>query len=301
MAHRPPLYRGPRGETLIPIEYAQALQDERDQLEARLRRTSQQLRMNPQDATEAQRLRSALEAVHRERDQLMRLVDELDRELQAARESSAPGLEDQLDQLRQDNRRLEQLLTAAREQADAAHSEATAAHAEADAAHAEVMAERQRRSQTPNLRVVSDSAERKEALYKDRAERLEADLANVRRHTETEVARARRDERIARLSGMAELHDALLRALQNAPETEGPWFDGTVALHKKATHELEKAGAVALGKAGEAFDPAIHEAIGATSVSEEQDGHIVHVEQLGWRLKDGGLVRPARVIVGRGG
>ena len=71
------------------------------------------------------------------------------------------------------------------------------------------------------------------------------EIATLRALMEWEEARSAPPE------GFPDLPDALYRALQNAPETEGPWFDGTLALHNKVISELEKAGAHAIGKARE--------------------------------------------------
>ena len=138
-----------------------------------------------------------------------------------------------------------------------------------------------------------------ENAYKARAERLQADLANVRRHAEANVELATTKERIARLADLADLHDALSRALSAADGEEGPWVDGIAALQRKAESLLRGAGAEPLGLAGESFDPAVHQAIGAVPCPPEEDGQVLHVEQSGWRLTDSALVRAARVIVGK--
>lgn len=276
MASRPPTFRGPRGETLIPIEYAQALADERDQLVSRLQRI-QRSAAPSNAASEIPHLRSALRAAESEREDLLRLVDELDRE---RKRNAAP--DPRLAELESSNEQLREALQAARDDLAAVESEAAAT----------------RQTQRANLRLVSDP-KANEAAYKARAERLQADLANVRRHAEANIEKATEKERIARLADVADLHDALTRALSAADGEEGPWVDGIAALQRKAEGLLRKAGAAPLGLAGEPFDPAVHEAIGAAPSSPEQDGHVLHVEQSGWQLESGALVRAARVIVGK--
>lgn len=137
------------------------------------------------------------------------------------------------------------------------------------------------------------------ALDEDgRVARLVADLANVRRHRDEAIERARREEKVAGLLALAEVQDDLERSLAAMPERRGPWFDGHEAIRSKVRSMIHRAGARPVGVAGELFDPRIHEAVG---VVPGEDGRVAEVEQVGFQLDDGTLVRPARVRVGAAG
>ncbi len=129
----------------------------------------------------------------------------------------------------------------------------------------------------------------------DRLFRLAADLQNVRRHRDDQIEQARVVERVTGLARLAEVFDNLSLALHSLPSQEGPWYDGQRAILEQVRTQLSSAGATAFGFEGELFDPKIHEALG-TGPGEPET--VIFVQQVGFRLEDGTLVRPAKVIVG---
>ena len=126
-------------------------------------------------------------------------------------------------------------------------------------------------------------------------QRLVADLQNVRRHRDEQIDRARLAEKIEGLRRLADVYDTLLLGLQSLPEQHGPWFDGQRVIVDQVGGYLASAGARPFGVAGEHFDPKLHEAVG-TALGQADT--LLAVQQVGFRLDDGALVRPARVIVG---
>lgn len=129
----------------------------------------------------------------------------------------------------------------------------------------------------------------------DRVVRLAADLANVRRHTTLKIERATHEERVKRLAELASVYDDLLRGQQANQDPENPYFQGNATIIRRMEGMLDRVGATKVGQVGEEFDPSIHEALGAVPGPENQ---VMAVEQVGFRL-DGGLVRPAKVLIGR--
>ena len=89
------------------------------------------------------------------------------------------------------------------------------------------------------------------------------------------------------------------RALAASTDTDNAWHQGSIALHRQMMHLLEREGIERLGAEGAAFDPRLHEAVGTTPHPEVAADHIVAVVQAGYRFVDGGLIRPARVVVAR--
>ena len=186
---------------------------------------------------------------------------------------------------------LEGALSEARAQLEAALEEAAIARTEAEEAreqaHQDSLALAELRRQERAQEEVADP----------RVAELKADLANVRRHVETEIARGIRLERVARLQGMLEVHDDLLRSLHYQTDITSPWYQGHSAILKRTEQELTRAGARPTGKVGERFDPTRHEALAMRPAGDGPADVVVAVEQVGWALEDGSLVRPARVIV----
>jgi molecular chaperone GrpE len=125
-------------------------------------------------------------------------------------------------------------------------------------------------------------------LHRERAE-----FVNYRRRTE-------RDLGAATAEGTARLVEALLPVLDDIRlAREHGDLEGTpfAAIADKLDATLARFGVEPYGAAGEAFDPAVHEALihetGAEGIDEPT---CVRVLQAGYRLRDR-VIRPARVAV----
>ena len=140
-----------------------------------------------------------------------------------------------------------------------------------------------------------------EALQETRRKlhRLTADMANLRRRQGEERDRVSAEARSALLREFVEILDGFDRALAASPDPGSVWHQGSEALQRQMQALLVRAGVVALGAVGERFDPRLHEAVGTTDRSTQPSDTIAAVVQSGYRLEDGALIRPARVVVVR--
>lgn len=124
-----------------------------------------------------------------------------------------------------------------------------------------------------------------------------AELENFRKRSAREVEAARQFG-VERFAGdLLAVADTLGMAVESAPGADA----ATLAQGQEATLRLllkafERAGLSAVDPAGQAFDPALHEAM-AMQPSDAHPPHtVLQVVQKGW-LINGRLLRPARVIV----
>jgi molecular chaperone GrpE len=124
-----------------------------------------------------------------------------------------------------------------------------------------------------------------------------AELENVRKRSAREVDSARQFgvERFA--ADLLPVADSLDLALQSAATADA----ATLAQGQEATLRLlnkafERAGLAAVDPAGQAFDPALHEAMAMQPAADRPAHTVLQVVQKGWLL-NGRLLRPARVIV----
>jgi molecular chaperone GrpE len=129
----------------------------------------------------------------------------------------------------------------------------------------------------------------------DRLERLAADLANVRRHTDDRVARARASERAHVIAAVFDTYDLVHAAFDSNPDRASEWARGHRAILDQLDSRLRGLGFEPVGVVGEPFDPSAHEAVGLADGPAET---VVAVLQRGFR--GDGADRPARVLVGRG-
>jgi len=132
----------------------------------------------------------------------------------------------------------------------------------------------------------------------DRYARLAAEYDNFRKRVarEREELTARSQAALAsRLLDVLDDMERLLAGDRTAPSDA--LFQGMELVGKKLWKELELAGLERLDPAGQAFDPAVHEAVATTPApTPEQDHTVCRTFQAGYRFK-GALLRPARVQV----
>ena len=132
----------------------------------------------------------------------------------------------------------------------------------------------------------------------DRHARAVADLQNFRRRTEerwAERARAQLAETIARcLPPLDDLSRAL--ASVDGVLAEDQWIEGIRLVERKFKEMLAGAGVEKIGGEGDAFDPAVHEAV---SSAPGPEGQVVALVREGYRIENY-VLRPAQVVVGGG-
>jgi molecular chaperone GrpE len=146
---------------------------------------------------------------------------------------------------------------------------------------------------------VAESLEAALSESKDKYLRLAAEYDNYRKR----VSRERQDER-ARAQADLVKHlvdglDDLARVAHVDPRT----IDAAAAVHgadiaeRKLLKALQGAGLELVNPVDQAFDPAVHEAVGTEPALSPEDDHVVaRVYQPGY-LFNGQLIRPARVVV----
>lgn len=132
----------------------------------------------------------------------------------------------------------------------------------------------------------------------DRWRRALADLDNLRKWCAREVDRARADERSRVARDWLPVVDNLELALQHAGADPDAVVEGVRAVHEQAVGTLERLGFVRRDEVGEAFDPAVHEAVGATTDTDAPPGTVVRVVRPGYGEGERQL-RPAAVVVAK--
>jgi molecular chaperone GrpE len=122
-------------------------------------------------------------------------------------------------------------------------------------------------------------------------------MDNLRKRCAREIDRERAAER-ARVAGeWLPIVDNLELALQHAGDIPG-LIEGVRAVHQQAVATLARLGFPRFDAAGQPFDPALHEAVGAVDDGSPA-GTIVTVVRPGYGTAEA-LLRPAGVVVARG-
>ncbi len=130
-------------------------------------------------------------------------------------------------------------------------------------------------------------------------QRAAADFQNFKRRVEDERTETSRLANAALIMNLLPLADDLERALQNVDTHLAglTWVDGIRLIHRKFQALFDMAGVTEINADGQAFDPAVHEAVAQVAGDENR---VLSVVQKGYRLGDR-VIRPAMVVVGQGG
>jgi molecular chaperone GrpE len=128
---------------------------------------------------------------------------------------------------------------------------------------------------------------------------LVADLYNFRRRTTSEQQFAEHGGRRAALLALLPVFDALERALATG-STDPHFYEGVAATFRLFTDAVTEAGAEPFDSVGQPFDPTVHEAVEVVHTDGVKPGTVTRQVLRGWRL-NGGLLRPARVVVAANG
>lgn len=137
------------------------------------------------------------------------------------------------------------------------------------------------------------SACRKEKQeYMDGWQRSKADYVNALKRFEREAEDALQRGKLHAVETLLPAFDALERAKEH-----GEIPAGFLAIAKQLENAFRALGLEEVGKVGEKFDPALHEALGQDPVvTLEMDDTITVVLEKGWSV-NGAVIRPARVRV----
>lgn len=128
--------------------------------------------------------------------------------------------------------------------------------------------------------------------------RAMADLDNFRKRAARERQDAVKYANESLLNKILPVLDSLELALAATDSAHAAVRDGVKMIFDQLRGALTEAGLEEIDAAGQAFDPALHEAVSMLETAEVQDGHVVHQLRKGYRLNDR-LLRAATVIVAR--
>ena len=126
-----------------------------------------------------------------------------------------------------------------------------------------------------------------------------ADYDNLKKDLARERGDMRRDATVASAESFLAVADHFDQALRFQPEVDEKakaWLSGILHIRTVLDESLRLLGFEPVGKAGEAFDPILHEAAGKRREEGTPPDAILEVMSRGWKTGDR-VIRPARVIV----
>src|SRR5215211_8592167 len=141
-----------------------------------------------------------------------------------------------------------------------------------------------------------DSLRRERDEYLALAQRAQADFENYKKRVARDLALAGERAKGGLVRELLPVVDNLERALASANEGEQHLAEGVRLVHSELVAVLERNGVQAFDPSGEAFDPAIHEALSTRPEEGADVGVILDVVEKGYKL-NGTVLRPARVVV----
>jgi molecular chaperone GrpE len=126
--------------------------------------------------------------------------------------------------------------------------------------------------------------------------RAMADFDNYRRRVERDRENAVKRDKRALLLALVDLVDDFDRALAHVDNSSDTVRSGVRAIQRQLLRVLEAQGVKAFESVGQAFDPAVHEAVGAEQSDQHEAGTILEELRRGYHW-NGEVLRPARVRV----
>ena len=123
-----------------------------------------------------------------------------------------------------------------------------------------------------------------------------ADFENYRKRVDRDRVSAARSGKREIILSVLNVLDDFDRALQHIGDAPPSVATGLQAVRRKLLGLLESQGITPLRSVGEAFDPALHDAVGTVKSEELESGSVAEELQRGYRWGDD-VIRPARVRV----
>ena len=155
--------------------------------------------------------------------------------------------------------------------------------------------------ESTRLKAELDESLREREQYKTMAQRSQADLVNYRRRAAEEIADARERANSQLLLRILSVADDLSRALDHIPEdaVAPGWHEGMLLVQRNLQNVLEAEGLTKIETAiGQPFDASEHEAVFFEPDPECEEGMVVQVIRVGYRLHEQ-VLRAAQVSVSR--
>jgi len=144
-------------------------------------------------------------------------------------------------------------------------------------------------------------AEERSRTHWEQYLRAVAELDNVRKRAHRDIESATRYGLEKFAAELLPVRDSLELAVQSASGGDTrSLIQGQEATLKLLAKALERIGVTVINPLGEPFDPARHEAMLAQDSPTAEPNSVLQVVQPGYEI-NGRLLRPARVIVARGG
>lgn len=144
-------------------------------------------------------------------------------------------------------------------------------------------------------------SEAKVVAQKDSVLRARADVDNARRRATMDVEKAHKFALEKFANELLPVVDNLERALQVSDkenELLKPIVEGVEMTLKSMVAAVEKSGMKQINPEGEAFDPALHQAMTMVESADHKPNTVMSVMQKGYEL-NGRLLRPAMVVVSK--
>ena len=145
-----------------------------------------------------------------------------------------------------------------------------------------------------------DQAKEQAHEYLEGWQRARAEFANYKKRVTRDKEESRMRIAAETLTKYLGVIDDLERALKDRPEDgeAAAWAEGIELIYRKMYGVLDTEGVEIIEADGEFFDPKLHEAISIDESEEHEEGEIIEVVQLGYRMGDR-VLRPAMVRVAK--
>jgi molecular chaperone GrpE len=145
-----------------------------------------------------------------------------------------------------------------------------------------------------------EAAQAEAAKMKDQLLRLAADFDNFKKRSRRELEDATKRARDDALRDLLPVFDNLERATAHANTTTDAkaLADGIGMVMRQFVDTLSKMGIQRIAAMGQAFDPAVHEAVQHLETTEHPPGSVAMELQAGYRTAER-VLRPAMVVVAK--
>lgn len=158
--------------------------------------------------------------------------------------------------------------------------------------HGENIGEGKPEEKIAKMREELSSCRKEKQEYMDGWQRAKADYVNALKRFETDTKASAFRGKVRAVETLLPAFDALERAKEHSEIPKG-----FLAIARQLESAFATLGLEELGKVGEHFDPAFHEALGQDAAdSAETDNTITAVLGKGWKIGDA-VIRPAKVRV----
>lgn len=136
-----------------------------------------------------------------------------------------------------------------------------------------------------------EQVKKERAEYLDGWQRAKADYVNAAKRFEEDRMKAVALGKLAAFKAFLPAMDSLIRA-----KATGEIPESFAGIAKQLEDAASSHGLSPFGEVGEAFDPALHEALGQDAGEKDQEDTVSAVLEQGWKVGEE-VVRPARVRV----